>query len=163
MTCWITSGLLFAGWRTTEALPGGYLFPCSHEINWLVPLFPKNRKFVFLCSLFPNIGFFNCSPQNLAFVPLFPWNKCPVSPVPQNPWKGLTTVFSIGTYIWFRTVLSCRKTSLALDNGKPIHWQMKFNVAKCHYESDSTSASVLVQPRKTRLYITERLLMGRKE
>ena len=30
----------------TEALPGGggrgYLFPCSPEINWLVPLFPKN-------------------------------------------------------------------------------------------------------------------------
>ena len=39
----------------------GYLFPCSPEINLLVPLFPNNRKFVLLCSLFPNI----------VFVPLF--------------------------------------------------------------------------------------------
>ena len=73
-----------------EALPGGgggYLFPCSPEINWLVPLFPKNRKFVFLCSLFPNI----------VFVPLFPseFGLCSPEintlfpPVPQNPWEGL--------------------------------------------------------------------------
>ena len=56
-----------------EALPGGgYLFPCSPEINWLVPLFPKNRKFVFLCSLFPNIVFVPCSPQNLTFFPCSP-------------------------------------------------------------------------------------------
>ena len=35
--------------KKNEALPGGggYLFRCSHEINWLVHLFPKNRKFVF--------------------------------------------------------------------------------------------------------------------
>ena len=52
---------------------------CSLEIDWLVPLFPKNRKFVFLCSLFPNI----------SFVPMFPWNKCPVH---QNPWEGLIRV-----------------------------------------------------------------------
>ena len=55
-----------------EALPGGYLFPCSPEINWLVPLFPKNRKFVFLSSLFPNI----------VFVPLFPSYFDLCSPVP---------------------------------------------------------------------------------
>ena len=59
---------------------GGYLFPCSPEINWLVPLFPKNRKFVFLCSLFPNIVFvplkilplFSCSPEINTLFPLFP-------------------------------------------------------------------------------------------
>ena len=63
-----------------EAIPGGYLFPCSPEINWLVPLFPKNRKFVFLCSLFPNIVFVPlfpskfglCSPEINALFPLFP-------------------------------------------------------------------------------------------
>ena len=70
-----------------EALPGGYLFPCSPEINWLVPLFPINQKIVFLCSLFPNI----------VFVPLFP-SKCdlcspvPLKQVPQNPWEGLIFV-----------------------------------------------------------------------
>ena len=54
--------------------PRGYLFHCSPEINWLVPLFPKNRKFVFLSSLFPNI----------VFVPLFPWNKYPFSCYPKH-------------------------------------------------------------------------------
>ena len=48
--------------ENSEALPVGYLFPCSHEINRLVPLFPQNQKFVFFCSLLPNI----------VFVPLFP-------------------------------------------------------------------------------------------
>ena len=60
--------------NNTEALPGGrgYLFPCSPEIDWLVPLFPKNREFVFLCSLFPNI----------VFVPIF-FSKFDIcSPVP---------------------------------------------------------------------------------
>ena len=65
--------------------PGWYRFPCSPEINWLVPLFPKNWKFVFLCSLSPILSLFPCSPQILAFVPLFPWNKCPFPPVPQSP------------------------------------------------------------------------------
>ena len=51
---------------------GGYLFPCSPEINWLVPLFQKNRKHVFLCSLFPKI----------VFVPLFPSKFGLCSPVP---------------------------------------------------------------------------------
>ena len=51
---------------------GGYLFPCSPEINSLVPLFPKNRKIAFLCSLFPNI----------VFVPLFPSKFGLCSPVP---------------------------------------------------------------------------------
>ena len=62
-----------------------------------VPLFPWNK---FACSpkienLFsyvpcsPILSLFPCSPQNLTFVPLFPRNKCPVFPVPQNPWEGL--------------------------------------------------------------------------
>ena len=75
--------------RPSQGGGGGYLFPCSPEINWLVPLFPKNRKFVFLCSLFPNIVFIPLFLSYLAFVPLSPWNKCPFSPVPQNPWEGL--------------------------------------------------------------------------
>ena len=36
---------------------GWYLFTYSPEINWLVLLFPQNRKFVFLRFLFPNIIF----------------------------------------------------------------------------------------------------------
>ena len=52
--------------------PRRYLFPCSPVINWLVPLFPKNRKCVFLCSLFSNI----------VFVPLFPSKFGLDSPVP---------------------------------------------------------------------------------
>ena len=42
--------------NTNEA-PPGWDFPCSAEINWPVPQLPQNRKFVFLCSLFPNIVF----------------------------------------------------------------------------------------------------------
>ena len=55
---------------------------CAHtslfgkfEINWLVPLFPKNRKFVFLCYLFPNIVFVSPFPSKFGLcspVPLFP-------------------------------------------------------------------------------------------
>ena len=66
-----------------EALPGGYLFPCSPEINWLVPLFPKNRKCVFfmfrvrqycLCSPVPLKiwPLFPCSPEIKGLFPLFP-------------------------------------------------------------------------------------------
>ena len=69
----------FQGWGR------GYLFPCSPEINWLVPLSPpppqkkkkkKISKNCFLCSLLPNIFFVPQFPSNLAFVPLFPCNKC---------------------------------------------------------------------------------------
>ena len=59
---------------------GGVTVPLYPEINWLVPLFPKNRKFVFLCSLFPNIVFVPlfpskfdlCSPKINTLFPLFP-------------------------------------------------------------------------------------------
>ena len=44
----------------------GYLFPCSPEINWLVPLFPKNREVVLLCSLFPNIVFVHLFPSKFG-------------------------------------------------------------------------------------------------
>ena len=72
--------------KISEA-PRGYLFRYSPEINWLVPLFPKKSKICFL--MFPVPQYCICPPQNLAFVPLFPWNKCPVSPVSQTPWEGL--------------------------------------------------------------------------
>ena len=56
-----------------EALPGGgYQFPYSHEINWLVPLFPRNRKFVSYGPCSPILSLFPCPPKNLAFVPVFP-------------------------------------------------------------------------------------------
>ena len=70
---------------------GGYMFPCPPEINWLVPLFPQNRKIVFLCSLFPNI----------VFVPLFPSNFGIWSPeiyalfhlFPKTPGRASIVVF----------------------------------------------------------------------
>ena len=46
---------------TVEALPEGGMrgipVPLFPQINWLVPLLPKNRKLAFFCSLFPNIVF----------------------------------------------------------------------------------------------------------
>ena len=46
------------------------MFPCSPEINWLVPLFPKNRKFCFL--MFPVPQYCLLSPVPLKIWPLFP-------------------------------------------------------------------------------------------
>ena len=93
----------------TEALPGGYLFPCSPEINWLVPLFPKNRKFVFLCSLFPNIVFVplfaSKFPEINALFPLFP----------QTPVRA-------SILVWFPceiTKLSCQHSMLGLHRKTP--------------------------------------------
>ena len=69
LLCWYSVASVIC-----EALSGGgggYMFPCSSEINWFVPLFPQ-----ILFSLFPVHQYCLCSPQNLAFLPLFPWNKC---------------------------------------------------------------------------------------
>ena len=42
--------------------------------------------------MFPSSpNFTACSPEKMAFFPLFPWNKWPCFPVPQNPWEGLNT------------------------------------------------------------------------
>ena len=48
-----------------EALPGvgGYLFSCSPEINWLVPLFPKIENL---------LSYVLCSPVTLKIWLLFP-------------------------------------------------------------------------------------------
>ena len=70
-----------------EALPwgrgGGYMFP---ELKWHCSRVLLKQNCGFLCSLFPKI----------ARVPLFPLflslcspEKCPYSPVPQNPREGL--------------------------------------------------------------------------
>ena len=61
------------GTTIIEALPGG-------GGGGPVALFPKNRKFVFLCSLFPKIvsvplkiwPLFPCSPEINTIFPLFP-------------------------------------------------------------------------------------------
>ena len=81
--------MVHKSWGPPRGGGGGYLFPCSPEINWHVPLFPKIENLFSYVPCSPILSLFPCSPQNLAFVPLFPWNKCPVSPVPQNPWEGL--------------------------------------------------------------------------
>ena len=63
--------LLYVNSYTSEALQGGgHLFPCSPEINGLVPLFPKNRKFIFCVPCSPILSLCPCSPKNFAFVPL---------------------------------------------------------------------------------------------
>ena len=49
----------------------GYMFPCSSEINWLVPLFPQILFSYVRCS-----NIMSLFPSKLAFLPLFPWNKC---------------------------------------------------------------------------------------
>ena len=67
-------------------LPGGGT--CSPEINWLVPWFPKNLKFVFLYSLFPNTVFVPCSPQNLTFCSPVPLKKIPFFPCSTKPLGG---------------------------------------------------------------------------
>ena len=38
------------------------LFPCSHKIYWLIPLFPHCQNLFFLFSLFPNIVFSSAPP-----------------------------------------------------------------------------------------------------
>ena len=56
--------------RPSEVGGGGYLFPCSPEINWLVPMFPRNKKKMF--SMFPVPQYCLCSPVRLKIWPLFP-------------------------------------------------------------------------------------------
>ena len=49
-----------------------------------LPLNARTPLFSYVpCS--PILSLFPCSPQNLAFVPLFPWNKCPFPLIPQTP------------------------------------------------------------------------------
>ena len=71
--------------------PGGYLFPCSPEINVHTnslppsPYFPKNIKKSFLMFPAPPILYlFPCSPHNLAINSYFPCNKSlfPLFPKP---------------------------------------------------------------------------------
>ena len=71
MLCFLSRRrITFAILRPSQGGGGGYLFPCSPEINWLVPLFPKNRKFCFL--MFPVPQYCLCSPVPLKILPLFP-------------------------------------------------------------------------------------------
>ena len=95
------TGGWFENWNAYETLLGGEPFPCSPEINRLVSLFPKNRKLFFLCSMFPNIAFVPCSTQNVTFVPCSPGINV-ISPVSQNPWKGLHYVDVIFSYMLTR-------------------------------------------------------------
>ena len=78
----------------SEALPGGYLFPCSPEKKISIfPLFPKIKILIFYVPCFPKLP---CSPVTFSFrlFPLLLWNKWPYSPVPQNPWEGLISVIA---------------------------------------------------------------------
>ena len=64
----------------------------GHLFTWnksLCSPVPQNQNLDFLCWLFPKIAFSPLFPSFLDFVPLLPWNKCPLSPVHPNPWEGL--------------------------------------------------------------------------
>ena len=65
-----------------EALPRGYLFPCCPEKNRHFPLFPQIKILIFYVPCSPKLHLFTWSRQFYTFVPLFPWNKWPYSPVP---------------------------------------------------------------------------------
>ena len=67
--------------------PRGYPFPCFNEINWIVPLFPKNRKFVFLCSQFPNNVFNPLFPLIFGLITMFLWNKYHFPLFLKSPWR----------------------------------------------------------------------------
>ena len=72
--------------------PGGSLFPCSSEINWLVPLFPKKSKICFL--MFPVPQYCLCSPVPLKIWPLFPCSpeiNTHFRLFLSNPWECLST------------------------------------------------------------------------
>ena len=69
-----------------EALPGGYLFPCSPEINRFVPLFPKIKILISYVPSSPKMPLFLCS---LHFKPLFLCSPEINAIVPENPWEGL--------------------------------------------------------------------------
>ena len=70
-----------------EALPGSTCSLVPLKIS-SISLVPQNKNLDFLCSLFPKIAF-SLFPSVLEFCSLVPRNKCPYSPVPQNPWEGL--------------------------------------------------------------------------
>ena len=63
---------------------GGYLFPCSSEINCLIPLFPQNLFAYVLCS--PILSLF---PSKFGLSSSVPLKKMPLFLVQQNPCKGL--------------------------------------------------------------------------
>ena len=48
---------------------------------------------IFYVPCSPKLPVFPCSPYFYAFVPLFPWKKCPCSPLPPNSWDGLRIVW----------------------------------------------------------------------
>ena len=61
-----------------------------------------------------------CSPVPFSFrlVPLFPWNKWPYSPVPQNSWDGLIYCAAIGTATtgWFTVFSKWTPSKLTADS-----------------------------------------------
>ena len=104
-----------------EALPGGgggYLFPCSPEINWLVlPLFLKKSKICFL--MFPVPQYCLCFPDPLKIWPLF---RDPCFPeinalflCSPKSWEGL----EIGCKTFVRYILSKTVKGQNLRMGDP--------------------------------------------
>ena len=92
---------------TIEVLPGEYLFSFSPEINWLVTLIPKNRKFDLYVPQF-------CL---CYLVPLKVWPLFPCSPETNALflWEGLTIEISHNTDLIFLTMLDHWSLSLSAN------------------------------------------------
>ena len=70
--------------------------PSQGDTCSLVPLekmalFPKNKILISYVPCSPKLPVFPLIFRH--FVPLFPRNKCPCSPVPQNAWEGLSDIW----------------------------------------------------------------------
>ena len=70
------------------ALPEGYLFPCSAEINRFLPLFPKIKTVIFYVPCFPKLHMFLCSPDAETFVPCTPEIKSNVPLFAKTPGRA---------------------------------------------------------------------------
>ena len=69
---------------------GGYLFPCFPKINWLVPLFLKNRKLVLLWVCYFPIGILGQVWNLIVLIP----DLCPLSYFSYVPCSPLLSLFS---------------------------------------------------------------------
>ena len=77
---WTTMFLVHLDWGP----PGGRGGTCSLVPRNKLARSPVPQKLKICFLKFPVPQYCLCSPKIFAFVPLFPWNKYPFSPVPQN-------------------------------------------------------------------------------
>ena len=89
-------------WGPPRGTWGGTFSLVPLKKNRHFPLFPKIKILIFV--MFPLPQNCLCSVPFSFLLLLFPWNKWPYSPVPQNPWEGLGNCLKISQHT------SCIKT-----------------------------------------------------